>query len=215
MSTSKVQGNSNKRLKNVTIVKPIVYGSYAVPLQKKLENGHTHRWTVFVRGLNGEDISTYIKKVVFRLHESFENPNRVVDSFPFEVSETGWGEFEILIKLYFQDSSEKHISFFHQLQLYPKDDTSLQGKKPVLSDHYDELVFHEPVQSMHKCLTIPPTIPDDKPEYLINNYTEEREKAELQQIKKYQQKVLQEIEEYKKKNELLEQKIKSASVTNA
>jgi len=44
---------------------------------------------------------------------------------------------------------------------------------------------------------------------------EERENTELQQIKKYQQKVLQEIEEYKKKNELLEQKIKSASVTNA
>jgi len=65
---------------------------------------------------------------------------KVVDSFPFEVSETGWGEFEILIKLYFQDPSEKHLSFFHQLQLYPKDDTNLQGKKPVLSDHYDELV---------------------------------------------------------------------------
>jgi len=64
----------------------------------------------------------------------------VVDTFPFEVSETGWGEFEILIKIFFQDPSEKHVSFFHQLQLYPKDDTSLQGKKPVLSDHYDELV---------------------------------------------------------------------------
>eukprot|EP00833_Pecoramyces_ruminatium_P016114 jgi/Orpsp1_1/1190146/evm.model.d7180000076901.1 len=211
---NKIQGNSNKRMKNVTIVKPIVYGSYAVPLQKKLENGHTHRWTVFVRGLNGEDISTYIKKVVFRLHESFENPNRIVDKFPFQVSETGWGEFEILIKLYFQDPSEKHLSFFHQLQLYPKDDTNLQGKKPVLSDHYDELVFHEPVQSMHKYLTLPITIPDEKPEYLINNYTEEREKSELLQIKKYQQKVLQEIEEYKKKNDLLEQKIKSSSISN-
>jgi len=48
----------------------------------------------------------------------------------------------------------------------------------------------------------------------INIIAEEKEKAELHQIKKYQQKVLQEIEEFRKKNELLEQKIKSASVTN-
>ena len=29
---------------------------------------------------------------------------------PYEVRETGWGEFEIQIKIYFQDSSEKPVS---------------------------------------------------------------------------------------------------------
>ena len=28
---------------------------------------------------------------------------------PYEVKETGWGEFEIQIKIYFQDSSEKPV----------------------------------------------------------------------------------------------------------
>lgn len=54
---------------------PIIYGNSAVAL-KKPENEHTHRWTVFVRGFNNEDISTYVRKVVFKLHESFVQPNR-------------------------------------------------------------------------------------------------------------------------------------------
>jgi len=36
----------------------IVYGSLAVPI-KKPETDHTHRWTVYVRGFNGEDIFTF------------------------------------------------------------------------------------------------------------------------------------------------------------
>lgn len=54
---------------------PIIYGNSAVAL-KKPENEHTHKWTVFVRGFNNEDISTYVRKVVFKLHESFAQPNR-------------------------------------------------------------------------------------------------------------------------------------------
>lgn len=54
---------------------PIIYGNSAVAL-KKPENEHTHRWTIFVRGFNNEDISTYVRKVVFKLHESFVQPNR-------------------------------------------------------------------------------------------------------------------------------------------
>ena len=54
---------------------PIIYGNSAVAL-KKPENEHTHRWKIFVRGFNNEDISTYVRKVVFKLHESFVQPNR-------------------------------------------------------------------------------------------------------------------------------------------
>lgn len=54
---------------------PIIYGNSAVAL-KKPDNEHTHRWTIFVRGFNNEDISTYVRKVVFKLHESFLQPNR-------------------------------------------------------------------------------------------------------------------------------------------
>lgn len=54
---------------------PIIYGNSAVAL-KKPENEHTHKWTVFVCGFNNEDISTYVRKVVFKLHESFLQPSR-------------------------------------------------------------------------------------------------------------------------------------------
>ncbi len=36
-------------------------------------------------------------QVKFTLHPSFEQPERVVTAPPFEVTETGWGEFEIAI----------------------------------------------------------------------------------------------------------------------
>jgi YEATS domain-containing protein 4 len=55
--------------------RPIVYGSVASAI-KKPDGDHTHRWTLYVRGFNDEDISSYVKKVVFKLHESFQQPNR-------------------------------------------------------------------------------------------------------------------------------------------
>lgn len=60
----------------------ILYGSVATPI-KKPESDHTHRWTVYVRGFHEEDISKYIKRVVFRLHESFPNPSRSKLTPPF------------------------------------------------------------------------------------------------------------------------------------
>ena len=38
--------------------------------------------------------------------------NAVLTSPPFEVHETGWGEFEIQIKIFFTDTTEKPVSAF-------------------------------------------------------------------------------------------------------
>ncbi|RYY84196.1 hypothetical protein EON63_09740 [archaeon] len=38
---------------------------------------------------------------------------------PFEVTETGWGEFEAGIRLIFRDGSEQPLDLFHQIRLYP------------------------------------------------------------------------------------------------
>jgi len=54
----------------------IVYGSVAYPLPQKNEQDHTHRWTVYVKGINDEDISYYVKRIQFKLHESFQQPTR-------------------------------------------------------------------------------------------------------------------------------------------
>jgi YEATS domain-containing protein 4 len=55
-------------------------------------------------------MSTYVKKVHFKLHESYNNPNRIVTKPPYELTETGWGEFEIMIKIYFHDPNERPVS---------------------------------------------------------------------------------------------------------
>ena len=65
-----------------------------------------------------------------------------LESPPFEVEETGWGEFEILIRLHFHDTSEKPQTLYHHLQLYPKEDGGMQSKKSVTAQHYDEIVPH-------------------------------------------------------------------------
>lgn len=71
---------------------------------------HSHKWTVYIRSIFNEDLGSVIKRVVFTLHPSFNNPTRVVDSAPFELSETGWGEFEIGITIIFHsDATEKPI----------------------------------------------------------------------------------------------------------
>jgi transcription initiation factor IIF auxiliary subunit len=80
-----------------------------------------HRWSCYVRGLNNdEDISYFIKKVVFQLHPSFPEPVKTVEKFPFEIHQTGWGEFDISIKIFFVDPSERPIEMLHALKLHPE-----------------------------------------------------------------------------------------------
>lgn len=65
---------------------------------------------MYVKPYHNEDMSTYVKKVHFKLHESYNNPNRIVTKPPYELTETGWGEFEIVIKIYFHDPNERPVS---------------------------------------------------------------------------------------------------------
>ena len=84
----------------------------------------------------------------------------VIDSPPFEVTEQGWGEFEIHMQIFIQDCNEKPIEVSHILKLYPDGDTSqqLNPTKPVVSERYDEVVFNDPPEALRARLeTIPST----------------------------------------------------------
>ncbi|XP_058085084.1 transcription initiation factor TFIID subunit 14b isoform X2 [Magnolia sinica] len=137
-----------KRLKDVEISIPIVYGTISFWLGKKASEYQSHKWTVYVRGATNEDLSVVVKRVVFQLHPSFNNPTRVVESAPFELSESGWGEFEIAITLFFRgDACDKQLDLYHHLKLYPEDESGPQStKKPVVVESYDEIVFSEPTE---------------------------------------------------------------------
>lgn len=82
---------------------------------------------------------------------------RTIESPPFEVTETGWGEFEIQIKLYFVgESMEKPQTLWHSLKLHPYDG-DIEGKKArrenVTSQNYEEVLFNEPVEQFYDLLT--------------------------------------------------------------
>nr|XP_026652657.1 YEATS domain-containing protein 4 [Zonotrichia albicollis] len=138
----------------VTIVKPIVYGNVARYFGKKREeDGHTHQWTVYVKPYRNEDMSAYVKKIQFKLHESYGNPLRVVTKPPYEITETGWGEFEIIIKIFFIDPNERPVTLYHLLKLFQSDTNAILGKKTVVSEFYDEMIFQDPTAMMQQLLT--------------------------------------------------------------
>ncbi|PON99961.1 YEATS [Trema orientale] len=141
--------NLSKKLKDVEVSVPIVYGNIAFWLGKKASEYQSHKWTVYARGATNEDLGVVVKRAVFQLHSSFNNPTRVVETPPFELSESGWGEFEIVITLYFHsDVCEKPLSLYHHLKLYPEDESGpMSTKKPVVVESYDEIVFSEPSEA--------------------------------------------------------------------
>lgn len=129
--------------------------------KKREEDGHTHQWNVYVKPYENEDMSIYVKKVHFKLHESYANPNRIITKPPYEVTETGWGEFEVVIKIYFHDTNERCITLYHILKLFQSPiiegelnlTTSIDSKKGLVSESYEEVVFQEPTQLMQHYLT--------------------------------------------------------------
>ncbi|KAH6774929.1 YEATS family protein [Perilla frutescens var. hirtella] len=108
-----------KRLKDVEVCVPIVYGTIAFWLGRKASD--------------------------------FQNPVRVVESPPFDLSECGWGELEIAISLFFHnDVCEKQLDLYHRLKLYSKEDSVPQStKKPVVKETYNEIVFPDPSESFY------------------------------------------------------------------
>jgi len=151
---AEIGGDASSRAKGISVVKPIVYGNVARYFGKKREeDGHTHQWTVYVKPYRNEDMSTYVKKIHFKLHESYTNPNRVITKPPYEVTETGWGEFEIVIKIYFHDTNERPVTLYHILKLFQSETNIMLGKKNLVSEFYDEIICHDPSPMMQQLLT--------------------------------------------------------------
>ncbi|OAL34669.1 hypothetical protein AYO20_06086 [Fonsecaea nubica] len=151
-----------KRVRGVQIYRPFIYGTEAIPFDpenrpKDAPPDHTHKWRVFVRGINNEDISYWLRKVQFKLHDTYANSVRMIESPPFEVEETGWGEFEIAIKFYFvPESTEKPQQIWHGLKLHPYYGDIEQQKKNrsmISSVCYEEVLFNEPVEAFYEILT--------------------------------------------------------------
>lgn len=147
-------------LKGVTFSKAVVIGSVATPFGKKRESdGHTHSWKVYIKPFRNEDYSSFIKKVEFKLHDSYAEQKRIITKPPYTISETGWGEFEIPIKIFFADPTERPVTLHHSLKLFANTDGDegnalliTTKNKAVTAEAYDEIVFQEPTKYMKSLL---------------------------------------------------------------
>ncbi|CAG9114945.1 YEATS domain-containing protein 4 [Plutella xylostella] len=196
--------DSGGRIKGLVIVKPIVYGNIAKYFGKKREeDGHTHQWTVYLKPYNNEDMTGYVKKVHFKLHESYANPNRIVLKPPYELTETGWGEFEIVIKIYFHDPNERPVTLYHILKLFQSPVN--EGAPPtvgraLVSEGYEEIVFQEPTQLMQHLLMNVKPLTSGKWKHETD--FEEKKETTLEKILTAKTKVRNEITELKDKLKL-------------
>ncbi|KAL7772626.1 hypothetical protein CFE70_002586 [Pyrenophora teres f. teres 0-1] len=135
---------------------------------KNVPDDHTKRWTVYVRVPDGDpDIRAWLNKVSFKIFNTYENPLRMVEKPPFEVTETGWGGFNIDIRLHFQPiSGEKAQYRQHFLQLEKYGDEKMQAEQErtgcVRSEFLEVVQFNEPTEALFDALTS-----EDQWNYLI------------------------------------------------
>lgn len=159
-----------KRNKGTQVVRPFIVGSTAVPFNETtnpkpagVPDNHTHSWRVFVKGLEDTDITYWVRRIQFKLHESIPNHVRMVEGEtgkPFIVSDTGWGEFEVAIKLYYiNESGEKPQTLYHYLRLHPYGRTEEEKQQMIMEDgevrswSYEEQLFNEPYDAFYRVLT--------------------------------------------------------------
>ena len=200
----------SKRIENVSISVPILYGNSArllLPEEKtdSVPPDHTHQWTVFFKpALDYVNLTPLIKKVTFKLHDTYESPVRSCEYPPYQVTETGWREFEIVIKIHFHTGAElgineKNFQIFHGLKLHPYNPQA--PKRPngeVSSVLFDELVFQEPTEATFEKLTrkpvnlLPYRLSD--PQKKNQEYLRTNEIDELARLDMYITKVKEEIE---------------------
>ena len=65
-----------------------MFGNIAIPIDpakrpEGVPQDHSHQWTVWVKGVDDEDISYWLKKVQFKLHDTYANSLRSESYRPF------------------------------------------------------------------------------------------------------------------------------------
>ncbi|KAI2810077.1 hypothetical protein RDWZM_002852 [Blomia tropicalis] len=192
-------------MKGKFLVKPIVYGNNARKLPLPIDKeGHTHRWCVYLKSYNNEDMSAYIKKVTFKLHETYPTPTRVCTEPPYKVTETGWGEFEVVIKIFLHDSSDSRpIVLTHLLKLFPPPPHT--GEYWV-SESYDELIYGEPTEEICQRWESARKLPPSVCEPIETDFEAKRVKT-LESLIKAKNWVRADIEDYRKRIEQAKEEI--------
>lgn len=127
---------------------------------KPTADGFTHDWELYVKGCDSNDISQFVDRVIFNLHESFPKPKRgkfscysfvlciificfliftVVKEPPFILKESGYASFVLAIDIYFKNRDEpKKGTFKYDLVLQTTPYQNIQKEKFVFPNPSDE-----------------------------------------------------------------------------
>uniref|UniRef100_A0A0N5BQG8 YEATS domain-containing protein 4 n=1 Tax=Strongyloides papillosus TaxID=174720 RepID=A0A0N5BQG8_STREA len=196
-----MEDNRKDIKKDKRIIKPIIIGNISkaldVPITDASGKARTHEWMIFVKPYLNEDISKYVKKVQFKLHESYENNVIVIENPPYQIHETCWAESEVMIKIFFVDSTEKPITLYHYVRIKEDGATFVGDDGTVVAEHYDELIFKEPSKLMERCLM--DAIKKNEPNNVqFKTNFEYSRRIQLNQIAKAREIIQREIEDLKK-----------------
>ncbi|KAF2807343.1 yeats-domain-containing protein [Mytilinidion resinicola] len=158
---------TNKRVKGKQVSRNIIIGSEAWDLppvgdpkrDSSIPEQHTKRWSIYVRQPEGHpDMRTWLNKVTFKIHPDYSPSLRAYDNPPYEITETGWGGFQVDIRLFFQSvSGEKPQYRNHFLQLEPYGEDAAKEKQKregfVRSEFLEVVEFNEPMEAFYHALT--------------------------------------------------------------
>jgi YEATS domain-containing protein 4 len=156
---------STKRVKGTKLTRHFLIGNEAHLLPHPAypnppPENHTKGWKVYVRPLpNGPDITTWLKKVQFKLHHTYADASRTIEApGPFEVAETGYGEFGVEIRLYFApESGEKAVYREHYLVLAgygsEEEKARMERENVIVAERLETVEFNEPTVEFFKALT--------------------------------------------------------------
>ncbi|KAJ9645730.1 NuA4 histone H4 acetyltransferase complex and the SWR1 complex subunit [Coniosporium tulheliwenetii] len=137
-----------KRIKGARFTRNFIIGSEAWPLDptnrpEGIPADHTTGWRVYVKSL----FHTYANSL-----RTVEEPG------PFEVRETGWGGFQVEVRLHFNPvANEKPQWRSHYLQLEPygtdEEKAAQKAAGLVRAEQCDVVEFNEPTEALFEVLT--------------------------------------------------------------
>ena len=95
----------------------------------------------------------YISKVEFIIDESFPQPLIELYKPPFEIHQSGWGQFKIGLRIHFHEPHiNKPLELGKDLVLFEYD-MPQNTKRPIIREDYNEIIFVEPSHHMLQLLS--------------------------------------------------------------
>ncbi|RVD88537.1 uncharacterized protein DFL_002719 [Arthrobotrys flagrans] len=134
-----------KRKVRLTTTQSVLEGAKPVA-----EGFPMREWSIVIHLLDekgNEVTANCFDKVTYKLHPTFQNPNRVIKRPPFKLSEQGWGEFDMEIVLHTAEKGGDHTI---------KHDLHFQQPK---YDITTTITFHNPKPGLMKLLQASGPVP--------------------------------------------------------